>query len=247
MPAWHEEDAFWDQFSPFLFTAERIENARPELDGALKLLGVAPGAKILDLCCGIGRHSLALARRGYVVTGVDRTRSYLERAHQQAAAENLAIEFVEADMRAFTRPNTFDGAINLSTSFGYFEDPDDDLKVARNLHDSLRPGACAIIDLLGKEVLARILIERTWQTLPDGCLVLEERKLRLGWSWVDIRHILIGPNGRREHSFGNRLYSGTELAALLERAGFSEVALYGSLAATPYDNHASRLVALARN
>jgi SAM-dependent methyltransferase len=246
MGSWHEDDAFWDRFAPFMFTAERIEQARADLDGALKLLGVAPGAAILDLCCGIGRHSLDLARRGYAVTGVDRTRSYLERARQQAAAENLTVEFIESDMRAFTRPGAFDGAINLFTSFGYFDDPADDLKVARNLCESLRPGARAIIDVLGKEVLARIFIERTWQTLPNGWLLLEERKLRPGWGWIESHHILIGPGARREYSFGHRLYAGTELAELLRRAGFSEVALHGSLAGAPYDNHAARLVAVAR-
>jgi SAM-dependent methyltransferase len=246
MPAWHEDDAFWERFAPFMFTAERIELARADLDGALKLLGVAPGAKILDLCCGIGRHSLELARRGFVVTGVDRTRSYLERARQAAAAETLAVEFIESDMRAFVRLGAFDGAINLFTSFGYFDDPGEDLKVAHNLCESLRSGAGAIIDVLGKEVLARIFTERTWETLPNGWLLLQERKLRSGWDWIDSHHILIAPNDRREYSFGHRLYSGAELAALLRQAGFSEVTLHGSLTGTPYDNHAQRLIALAR-
>ncbi len=245
MAAWHEEYTFWESLGPFMFTAELIERARSDLDGALKLLGVAPGARVLDLCCGVGRHSLEMARRGYAVTGVDRTRSYLEQARQQAAAENLAAEFVDSDMRAFARPGAFDGAINLQTSFGYFEDSADDLRVARNLCESLRPGARAIVDVAGKEVLARIFVERNWETLPNGWLMLQERKLRSGWDRIEERWILIGQKSRREHSFALRLYSGAELAALLKGAGFSEVALYGNLTGTPYDIQAERLVAVA--
>ncbi len=244
MSTWHEDDSFWEAFAPFLFTAERIERARVEVDSVIKLLGVQPGTRILDLCCGVGRHSIELARRGYAVTGVDRTHAYLERARQQAQAENLAIEFVESDMRAFSRPGAFDGATNLFTSFGYFEDPADDLKAARNLFEVLKPGARAVIDVLGKEVLARTFVPRTWESLPDGTLVLQEHKLRSGWDWIENRFLLIGHKRRREMTFSHRLYSGSELAALLRQAGFSEVALYGNLAGAPYDNRAERLVAV---
>jgi SAM-dependent methyltransferase len=70
---------------------------------------------------------------GYGVCGVDRTRAYLERARALASAEDLKVEFLESDVRSFSRRATFDAAISMFTSFGYFEDPANDLKVVQSL------------------------------------------------------------------------------------------------------------------
>ena len=136
---WHADDEFWATFGPALFTEERLGDAKAEVDEALRLAGVPlpdddgqPPPAALDLCCGPGRHSLELRRRGLRVTGVDRTASYLAQASARAAQERLdndLIEFVESDMREFFRPDAFQLVVNLYTSFGYFEDPADDVTV----------------------------------------------------------------------------------------------------------------------
>ena len=81
---WHEQDTFWDTVAPTMFTQQRWKDAPAEVKQVVSLLGIEPGVHILDLCCGVGRHSLELARRGFCVTGVDRTRPYLDRASGQA-------------------------------------------------------------------------------------------------------------------------------------------------------------------
>jgi SAM-dependent methyltransferase len=243
--AWYENDDFWETVAPVLFNRERIDLAPQQVDQVIALLRLNAGAVVLDLCCGIGRHALELSRRGYVVTGVDRTRAYLKRARAQAAAEDLKVEFIESDARAFRRAGAFDGAINLFTSFGYFEDPAEDLKVAENLHASLKPGARLVVDLIGKENLARRFRERDWHENSDGTLVLEDRKLRNGWDWLENRWILIKGGERKELTLSHRLYSGSELAALLKQAGFAAVTLYGDLSGAPYNHRAERLVAVA--
>ncbi|MFQ5858089.1 MAG: class I SAM-dependent methyltransferase [Anaerolineae bacterium] len=184
--------------------------------------------------------------RGFRVTGVDRTTAYLERARRQAVEEGLNAEFVHEDMRSFRRPETFDGAINLFTSFGYFQDPAEDLQVVRNLHASLKPGGRLVMELMGKEVLARIFRERDWHQDEDGTLFLEERTISSGWDWIENRWITIDGSQRTEFTLGHRLYSGTELAALLRQAGFTSVTLYGGLAGGPYDHTAPRLAAVAQ-
>ena len=75
---WHEDDSFWETWGPLIFTPQRIADAIEEVTKIIKLLNIQPGSSVLDLGCGIGRHSLELARRGYQVTGVDRTRGYLD-------------------------------------------------------------------------------------------------------------------------------------------------------------------------
>ena len=91
---WHEEDAFWETVCPILFNQQRLSDTPEEVDGILSLLGISSGAHVLDLCCGVGRHSLELARRGFNVVGVDRTKPYLEKASVQAGAEGLNVELL---------------------------------------------------------------------------------------------------------------------------------------------------------
>jgi SAM-dependent methyltransferase len=244
MTSWHEQDNFWETVP--LFEQQRLETAPHEVDALLLLLCIEPGAAVLDLCCGVGRHSMELARRGYRVTGVDRTAAYLNTARERAAAEALPVEWVQADMREFVRPGAFDAAINLFTSFGYFEDPDEDRRVVDNLFRSLRPGGALVMEMMGREVLARIFVPRDWQELADGTLFLQERAVKRDWTWMENRWILVRDGRQREYAVSHRLYDGAGLKALLLDAGFESVALYGDLDGAPYDTNARRLVALAR-
>lgn len=246
MPAWHEQDEFWNELFGLLFDDARIAAAAEEVDGASKLLQLKPGASVLDMCCGPGRHSLELARRGFRVTGVDRTASYLANARAKAAEQNLDVEFVQEDIRKFERVEAFDGVINLYTSFGYFETRQEDLQALRNLRSCLKPGGRLVMEMMGKEVLARIYTPKDWQELPDGALFLAERQMRDGWEMNDNRWIWIRGADRKEFRFSHRVYSGTELADLLAQAGFTPLTTYGKLDGRPYDSAAEKLVAVAR-
>jgi len=242
---WHEDDSFWETFGPVMFTSERWAVVPSEVDQVITLLGVQAGATILDLGCGPGRHSLELARRGYRVTGVDRTAWYLDQARKQAQAEGLVIEFVQEDMRRFCRLEGFDVAINMFTAFGYFEDPADDRRVAEDLHRCLKPGGTLLMEMAGKEVLARIYQPTNWHEI-DGALILEERKVCRDWSWMENRWIMLKDQKRYEANVGHRIYSATELLALLNDAGFASVDMFGDLGGSAYDQKAKRLVAVAR-
>ena len=242
---WHEQNAFWETVAPTLFTQRRWSDAPAEVEQVVSLLGIEPGAHILDLCCGVGRHSLELARRGFQVTGVDRTRLYLDRASRQAEAEGLQVEFVQSDMRTFCRPDAFDAVVNLFTSFGYFEDPEDDHQVALNVYRSLKSGGVFLLEMMGKEVLARIFRERDWYE-EDGVLILQERKITKNWGWMESRWILFADNNRTELKLSHRIYSAVELASLLAECGFAHLDAYGDLEGRAYDHLARRLVVVAR-
>jgi len=230
-----------------MFSEQHWESAPGQVAAVVELLGIEAGAAVLDLPCGVGRHSLELVRRGFRVTGVDRTAAYLETAREKATAEGLGLELIQADMRVFVRPHAFDAAVNLFTSFGYFEDPAEDRQVAENFFRSLRPGGALAMEMMGKEILARIFSPRDWQQLADGSLFLQERDVARDWTWVCNRWIVVGPDGQRyEYTLGHRLYDGAGLRALLLEAGFASVDLYGSLEGAPYDRGAQRLVAVAR-
>ena len=245
MHTWHEDDQFWELFAPMMFDDEHWSVVPFQIDQVIARLDLREGAQILDMCCGPGRHSLELARRGYKVTAVDRTTSYLDRARKQADSEGLEIEFILEDMRDFRRQAVFDAAINLYTSFGYFEDPVQNLKVLSNLYASLKEGGRLIMDTMGKEVLARIFITRDWRE-QDGKFFLQEHNVVKDWRWVENRWIVIDDDGPHEFKISHWVYSAAELMEMLKKVGFREVQIFGNLEGASYDQAARRLVAVAR-
>jgi SAM-dependent methyltransferase len=147
-------------------------------------------------------------------------------------------------MRTFCRPDAFDAVVNLFTSFGYFEDPEDDRRVAMNVYRSLKPGGVFLMDIMGKGILARIFRERDWYE-EDGVLILQERKITKNWSWMENRWIIFVDNNRTELNLSHRIYSAVELTSLLAGCGFAHVEAYGDLEGSAYDHLARRLVVVA--
>ena len=97
---WFDDDGLWEAVMPILFDKTRIDNASKEVDDIITLTGVKPGTRVLDLCCGIGRHSIQFAGRGFDVTGVDITKGYLETARKSADERGVKAKFVHKDTLA---------------------------------------------------------------------------------------------------------------------------------------------------
>jgi SAM-dependent methyltransferase len=247
MSEWFENKAFWSEMAPFMFHADRLAGTAKQVDAVLTLVKAEPRCKILDLCCGPGRHSLELARRGFQVTGVDLNDTYIAMASQDAASENLTgVEFLTSDMRAFRRTSAFDGILNMFTSFGYFSDPQDDRRVVENVFAGLKSGGWFLLEVKGKEALAKEFRQYDWYEEPDGTKFLQARTVRPGWDWITTKWTVIQGQEIREHSFEHRLYSAVELSALLRAVGFASVEVFGDTTGKPYDHTARYLVVLAR-
>jgi SAM-dependent methyltransferase len=242
---WHNQDAFWELLEPVLFNKQRRLRARAEAEKVEKLLQIEERARILDLCCGNGRHSLEFSQRGFDVIGVDRTAAYIENARSEAEKRGLDVAFVVGDMREYCAPNSFDIVMNLFGSFGYFQDPDDDRRVVENAHASLRPGGRFLIETQGKEILARDFQEKDWGEEGE-LLILSEKKVSQNWGRIETRWIVIRGTERIEHRVSVRSYSAVELSSLLGSCDFPKVRVYGSLDGTEYDQAAQRLVVVGR-
>jgi len=242
---WYEDDSLWGALEPVLFDRARVDEAVLDVQDVVRLAGLEPGMSILDLCCGVGRHSIELASRGFSVTGVDRSSRFLEKASGSAAAAGVALELIAADMREFVRPTAFDAVINLWTSFGYFEDPADDARVLSNVLESLQPGGTFVMSLMGKEVLARIFAERHVEE-RDGLTIIQEGRISSDWAWIESTWTISGAGRKRRITVAHRLYSAVELKGLATSTGFIDVRAYGDLAGDPYDHRSQRLVLVAR-
>ncbi|MFO7792973.1 MAG: methyltransferase domain-containing protein [Candidatus Saliniplasma sp.] len=239
---WHENEGFWKD-NPF--PGKMVKRAQKEVNKLVELADLDEGLKVLDLCCGVGRHSLEFAERGFDVTGVDKTEHYLKEARKRAGEEGLEIEFIQDDMREYKKDEKFDLVINLFTSFGYFEEEKENMKVLENVYDSLKTGGKFILDVMGKEIIARIFEEKDWNELEDGFKILE-RSIEKDWSWLNNRRIRITDEGVKEYNVSHWLYSAKELKDMLKDVGFSSVEVYGGYDGRDYDEEANRLVVVGK-
>ena len=242
---WFDDDSFWRELYPFMFPARRFAAAAEEVGKALAL--AEPGGKAgLDLCCGPGRCSVALAQAGFNVTGVDRTKFLLDKARRRARAAKVKIEWVQADMRDFVRADAFDLVLSMFTSFGYFDDKNEDLQVLRNMLASLRPGGVCLLDVMGKERLAKILQPTTSDVLPDGTKLIQRHEIFDDWTRIRNEWMLIRKGRAKSFKFHHTIYSGQELRDRMAQAGFTDVKLYGNLEGDEYGPNAQRLIAVGR-
>lgn len=244
MAEWFEDEHFWIELYPYLFSQDRFENAEHQMDQVLKLVQLH-GNAVLDLCCGPGRCALALARRGFAVAGVDRSAFLLEKARALARSQGLEIAWFQQDMRHFVQPQAFDLVLSMFTSFGYFEKKAEDLQVLRNIFASLKPGGVLVMELLGKEILARIFLATMSEAVEDGALLVQRHEITDDWTRVRNEWLLIKGQVAKTFRFDLNIYSAQELKELLRQAGFQKVQVFGNLDGIPYDTSAQRLIVVA--
>lgn len=242
---WFDNEQFWRDFYPYMFSVKRFSEA-PKLANQLIRLTKPKGKNVLDLCCGPGRFSIALAKRRYKVTGVDKTMFLLNKAKAMARVARQKIDWVHSDMRDFVRPDSFDLAINMFTSFGFFDKKDDDLRVLKNIFTSLRCGGVCCIDVMGKEYLAKIFVNSAVDFEPDGAMIIRKHEVFENWTKTKNEWILVKNGKTKKYTIYLNVYSGQELKDRMESVGFVNIKLYGSLDGESYGLKSRRLIAIAK-
>ena len=242
---WHENDTYWASVYDFFFSEKAFNQAAQNVPKLIQLSGRSSG-NVLDVGCGPGRFAVPLAKQGFNVTGLDRTRLLLDRGKEYAAAQGVDVEWVHDDMRQFVRPNSYDLAISMFTSFGYFEDINENRIVLENVFKSLFPGGVLLMDIMGKEVLARKMQQTGVDTFPNGDLFIERRQVVDDWQRVENEITTITQGEIRRFPIRLWIFSGRELRSLLADAGFTTTKLYGNLDGMPYGVDATRLIALSQ-
>ncbi|MGA9193293.1 MAG: methyltransferase domain-containing protein [Anaerolineales bacterium] len=204
-----------------------------EIDLFTQTLNLSPDADILDLCCGQGRHTLELARRGFGnVQGLDRSHYLIQRARTTAKKESLNIKFREGDARKLPHAtDRFDVVMILGNSFGYFETIEDDLRVLREVFRILKPSGQLLIDVSDGEYLKDHFEARTWEWLDKKHYVCRERSLSADGQRMISREIITHAEKGvlADQFYAERLYTREGLVSLIQDAGFSQITVHGEI------------------
>lgn len=196
---------------------------------------IPEGARILDLCCGYGRHAMALAEQGYDVVGLDQSAFLISRAQEEYA--HPACTYVVGDMRGPYPHAPYNAIVNFFTSFGYFDNHADHQQVFTTMFNALVPGGVLIMDFLNAEVTRRTLVAESMQ-LVDGATVIQERRIE---EPVVKKTITISNPCCYEVQYHEQvwLYTAHDLMQMATEAGFTVETVYGSYSGSPFDPETS--------
>jgi len=224
---------------------ERLEELKKtteaEIEGLLNIFSeykVPKNASILDLACGIGRHSIPLAKKGFNVTGVDFSPTYISKAKKYAEENEVTsnTNFIEGDMRQVEELLTqhvgsFDVVLNLFTSMGYW-DEETDRRIFTQVSNLTRTGGIFVIHSANRDFLVKNFQARDVVSGTDGRVMFAERKLDLEdsrmynvWKYFDqegedLKHL-------STMEIDHRVYSLHELRKQVEDSGWWYQACYG--------------------
>ena len=246
---WYEEFFGEDYMRFHLRGGEWLEErTNPQCDFVVSALGLPPGARVLDLCCGQGRHAVELAHRGLQVTGLDLSEHLLSLAQRRADEAGVQVEFVRRDMRDLPWENEFDAVLNLFTSFGYLETEEEDQRVLAAVARALRPGGRLFIDHHNRErTSATFGGGRQHWCEHEGHLVLENHEWDVLRARLTMTRTIVAPDGtRRETGFVLRVYAHSEIMAMLARAGLAWEHSYGGYDGSDYGPDSRGMIVVAR-
>lgn len=224
----HWSDSFFGPFFPKIFSIlGKFESTKQDTRDLIKLFGMPVGSRVLDIPCGFGRFSYLLSKSGYVVTGVDAS-SYLLNIGR---SKYPGPQYIQGDMR-FPPSGPFDVVLNLWTSFGYFDNPDEDKVALFAWYHVLRPGGVLVMEITDLE---RAKFENP---IMNSELTYKKRKVGevIEEAWIDwsLQKATIRYSIYSKSFLGvTRIYSRNQLINLLNQVGFSSISCYGGFDSSP--------------
>jgi D-alanine-D-alanine ligase len=237
---------FFSDGSPFLkhplLTPERTVG---EIDFVLAQLDLPPGARVLDVGCGAGRHTIELARRGYQVVGIDPASAMIEAARAAAAEASVAPDFRQASGEAFVADEEFDAAICLFTTLGQISEEGDNSRLVERVSAALRPGGFFVVEVPGRDPTVKNLKPTDRFEGPERYTDVT-RRYQPDENSVTETFDVVSPQETRRYVLRYRLYNRAELVALLQDAGFTVLAAYGDYEGTPLSPESPTMLMIAR-
>jgi SAM-dependent methyltransferase len=240
---WYD-DFFTELPNAFWRAAVPAEATEAEVDFLVR--AIKPGRSVLDVCCGSGRHALALARRGYHVTGVDVSAEAIRYAQRTADDDGLAVDLRVGDMRALPTDVRADAAICMGNAFGYLEHEGTQAFLA-DLAKIVRPGGALVLDygFAAESMLPGVALEEEPMTI-GGVEATSVNTYDVAESrWLTEMTFRRGDEMHRGTSV-QHVYTSAEVGRLVAAAGFTEVERYGDADRSPYRLGSPRLLLIGR-
>ncbi|UHA74403.1 class I SAM-dependent methyltransferase [Paenibacillus sp. 481] len=234
MSEWYER-SFGEDYL-LVYKHRDFQGAAQEVHRMMEWLQLPKGAQVLDLCCGMGRHSMALADAGYTVTGMDLSEVLLQEA--VAFDQHNQVTFIRGDMRNLPMDGPFDAVVNLFTSFGYFVDDADNAQVFTEIERVLKPGGRYIIDFLNPSYLQAHLVPHS-ERVDEGTSIQEDRTIEDGFVKKNIVLTDLATDATRRYEERVKLYELADFDRMLSVAGLCVDAIYGSYDADSYSRERS--------
>jgi ubiquinone/menaquinone biosynthesis C-methylase UbiE len=219
---------------------------RREVARLIEVMGLPVGSRVLDVPCGQGRHAHLLAEAGYDVQGVDLSRDLLALANARGTGPNL--KYRRGDMRRLPSSWSarFDAVINLFTSFGFFLDPADDVRVIAEFARVLKPGGLLVWHGGSRDGVMAKFLERDWWTTNNGTVIGHERQFDPLSGVLTVRSTWRGPKGSGEREHRIRLYTATRIAELCRDAGLIVTVALDGWRDRPLTRRSSEMLLVAR-
>lgn len=240
MTAWFRESFGEDYLLVYKHRSQK--EADQQISLILPLLELKAGEHILDLCCGTGRHSVALAKNGYRVTGFDLSDTLL--AYAQQHNDGLPVTYQQGDMRELPFPNGFFNVVlNLFTSFGYFIEDSENEKVLQEISRVLQPGGRYLIDFLNRDYVQKHINPLT-ERQENGVTIREERTL--DGDYVKKKIIVTEGSDERIYRERVKMYPREEMQEMIERSGLVVERIFGDYDRSDYTADSPRMIFFGR-
>lgn len=217
------------------------QEAQRLIDNLCQYLGLENTEQVMDLACGRGRHAIYLHQKGLKVLGVDLSEENIRFA-KQFEKENLHFEV--GDMRQLTYHDTFDCIMNLFTSFGYFDTPQDNIEVLKRANNNLKKQGKIIIDFFNTEKVIQTLPSQEIKTI-EGINFQIEKKCEQG---IITKDIYFNANAQKHH-FQERVQaiSYADMQYYCREAKMEVLAVFGNYSLEPFDvAHSDRMIFIAQ-
>ena len=228
---WWKDDFSSDLYIEMQKLVLSQEVTDSEVEFVERVLKLEPSAQILDVPCGEGRHALALAAKGFQVTGVDITQSLVETGVKESQEQNLEVKLIQGDMRELPWENKFDAVLCLQGSFGYFDEGGNH-KFVQAVAKALKPGGKFLVNPFFIEMLLREVVSNGWAKVED-IYVLQQSRFNFELSRYELESTFLRGSEEASQKSSIRTYTYKELCALLESVGLEVHEAFGNISGEP--------------